>query len=201
MDAKLAAIIVHDIKNALGALEDELRQMVDAPERARAEHAHESCLSLQEKLVGFLTLYKASSQGLVAHIDALSPADFLAALLGDLRLNTRDIRVDIDAHAMPLIAFFDENLVGLALEAALQNALRFARTRIVIGCVQREAYLSFTIHDDGDGLGTQESIPSTGLGMDLCNAIAQAHYKGPLKGAALLRNHADGGALFELRLP
>jgi signal transduction histidine kinase len=200
MDSKLSAIIVHDIKNALAILEGELRQLTDVPDRARAGNAHTICLNLQDKLVGFLTLYKASSQGLVAQIDAVSPIDFLTMLISQLSIGKSGIALSLSATPMPVIAFFDEHLVTLALEAALRNAMRFASSRIEIGCFERDGFLVFSIQDDGPGVGAKEEIASTGLGMDLCNVIAAAHIKDENSGVAVLRNNA-GGALFELCLP
>jgi len=49
-----------------------------------------------------------------------------------------------------------------------------------------------TIRDDGPGIGTQEEKPSTGLGMELCQAIAAAHTKGEQRGSATLENHPGG---------
>jgi signal transduction histidine kinase len=202
MNPKLAAVIMHDIKNALGVLEGELLQMTSEPSRERAVSAHGNCAMLRERLVGFLTLYKASSQGLRAQIEAVSPQDFLRALLRD-RLSTRpEIGISINAHGMPVLGFFDENLVGLALEAALQNATRFARSSVEIGCFAEEGGgLVFTVRDDGPGLGAKEEKPSTGLGMELCLAIAQAHRKGDGHGSVSLQDHPEGGAVFVLHLP
>ena len=201
MDTKLAAIIVHDIKNAIAVLEGELRDMTTDPCRQRALQAHDTCLTLQEKLIGFLTLYKASSQGLTARIDAYCPEDFLNALLRQLPAVRPEVSVNVDTRDMPVVGFFDEILVGLALEAAMQNAMRFARSRIDVGCRPFDGGLVFTIHDDGAGVGAKEEAPSTGLGMDLCKAIAEAHGKLARKGSVLLSNHPEGGALFELRVP
>lgn len=201
MDAKLAAMIVHDLKNALGALEGELHGLTTELQHELALHAYQTCVSLREKLIGFLTLYKASSQGLSARIEAVSPEDFLRALLKHSTAGRPDLRILLDTTDMPALGFFDENLVGLALEAALQNATRFARSSIVVGCTNRSGTLVFTIRDDGPGLGTKEDTPSTGLGMELCEAIAKAHCKGEMRGTAVLANAPEGGAWFELRLP
>lgn len=201
MDPKLAAIIIHDIKNSLGVLEGELRRLSD--DVPRAQQAHVTCLALQEKLIAFLTLYKADSQGLRAQVEAVSPLDFLEALAREQAVSrSSEIALTVDESDMPVIGFFDEHLVALALEAALQNAGRFARTRIVLGCRKHpEGGVIFTVRDDGPGIGSQEKKPSTGLGMDLCNAIATAHNKETRHGEARLSNHPDGGALFELCLP
>ncbi|WP_343586637.1 HAMP domain-containing sensor histidine kinase [Herbaspirillum sp.] len=202
MDPKLAAIIIHDIKNSLGVLEGELRSLSD--DVPRVQQAHVTCLALQEKLIAFLTLYKADSQGLRAQVEAVSPLDFLEALLREQAVgrNGQGVEVKLDETDMPLIGFFDEHLVSLALEAALQNASRFACTRIELGCRKNPAGgLVFTVRDDGPGIGAQEKKQSTGLGMDLCNAIATAHNKENQQGEARLSSHPDGGALFELILP
>lgn len=203
MDARLAAIIVHDIKNEFALLEAELRDMAAAPEQERAMHAHGTCLALQEKLIGFLTLYKASSQGLAAHIDAHCPRDFLDALITRNHFHKPGVRLSLVQQDMPHVGFFDDNLVALALEAALQNAMRFARSVIEIDCRREQGGLLFSIRDDGAGIGAKEDAeaPSTGLGMNLCNVIAQAHAKSGKRGSAVLANHPEGGAVFELRLP
>ena len=201
MDPKLAAIIIHDIKNSLGVLEGELRRLSD--DVPRVQQAHVTCLALQEKLIAFLTLYKADSQGLRAQVEAVSPLDFLDAPVREHGVSrSNDIALQVEETDMPVIGFFDEHLVALALEAALQNASRFARSQIALGCRKHpEGGVIFTVRDDGPGIGTQEKKPSTGLGMDLCNAIATAHNKETRHGEARLSNHPDGGALFELCLP
>ena len=202
MDVKLAAVIVHDIKNALGVLEGELEEMTIEPTREQAVLAHETCSALREKLIGFLTLYKASTQGLKAQVETVNPEDFLNGLLRTRANARQELRFSLVTQDMPVLGFFDENLVGLALEAALQNATRFARTAVEIGCVlDEDGYLVFIIRDDGQGLGTKEDKPSTGLGMELCNAIAQAHHKNDRAGSVSLDNHPEGGAVFRMRLP
>ncbi|MGC8054831.1 hypothetical protein, partial [Salmonella enterica] len=82
-----------------------------------------------------LTLYKADSQGLRAQVEAVSPLDFLDALVREHGVSrSNDIALQVDETDMPVIGFFDEHLVALALEAALQNASRFARSQIALGC-------------------------------------------------------------------
>ncbi|HZW22817.1 sensor histidine kinase [Noviherbaspirillum sp.] len=202
MDTRLAAAVVHDIKNALGVLEGTLAALAQAPSREQAETAQGMCSTLRDRLIGFLTLYKASSQGLVARIDAMNPEDFLNAVVRDNPTGRPELTVAVDARDMPVLGFFDENLVGLALAAALQNAARFARSRVELRCSMDDSgTLAFTVRDDGPGLGAQEDKPSTGLGTALCAAIAQAHRKGERCGMVSLKDHPQGGALFTLRLP
>ena len=200
MNPQLAALIVHDLKNALGALEGELAQLSNEPDKTLAANAYANCVDLREKLVGFLTLYKASEQGLQPRIDNVNPDDFLRELMHNHVFTRPELEVTI-AGNLPDLAFFDENLVGLALNAALQNASRFAASRIEIGCTKVDDGVAFTVWDDGPGLHATEKKSSTGLGMALCTAIADAHQNGHRRGEAILGNAAQGGAIFTLRLP
>lgn len=201
LNPQLTAIIVHDLKNALGALESELADLAIDPDRDRAKRAHVTCVDLREKMIGFLTLYKASEQGLIARVEAVNPADFLQELIRHHLTTHSRLAISIGHENMPDIAFFDEHLVELALEAALQNAMRFASSRIEINCKKLDDDIVFTIQDDGPGLGIKEDKPSTGLGMALCTAIAAAHRNEIRQGSAELISPAHGGALFTLRLP
>lgn len=202
MNPELAAIIVHDLKNALGVLDGELHRMVAEPTRTQALQAQQTCAALRDKLIGFLTLYRANTQGLAPRIDAVSPEDFLPALVRRHAGDRPDVRLAVVAAAMPPLAFFDEHLVGLALEAALQNALRFARSTVDVDCRQdASGVLLFEIRDDGPGLGAEDAVPSTGIGMALCTAIAQAHRNGERSGSVSLENGSAQGAVFSLRLP
>lgn len=202
MDARLAAAVVHDIKNELGVLEGMLQALTLDPTREQAASAQEMCSTLRDRLIGFLTLYKASSQGLSASIDATNPEDFLNGLVRDYGAGRPDLHLQVNAKDMPILGFFDEHLAGLALGAALQNAARFARSSIEIGCTaEPDGALVFTVRDDGPGLGVKEEKPSTGLGMALCAAIAQAHRKDGRSGSVQLQDHPEGGAVFIMRLP
>lgn len=202
MDTRLAAVIVHDIKNALGVLEGRLQRLTVDPGPDEAVLAHESCVLLRERLVAFLTLYKASSLGLHPRIEALNPEDFLNALVRTRAASRPDLRITITTADAPVFGFFDEHLVGLALEAALQNASRFARSAIEIACAKEEGGgLRFAVRDDGPGLGTNEETPSTGLGMELCKVIAEAHCKDGRRGGVSLHDDPGGGAAFVLWLP
>jgi K+-sensing histidine kinase KdpD len=201
LNPQLAAIIVHDIKNALGALEGELAELSSQQDKALAANAHANCVRLREKLVGFLTLYKASEQGLTPRIESVNPKDFLHELVRNHVTDRTGVDIVIDSIDMPDVAFFDEHLVELALNAALHNATRFAQSRIELSCGKADHGVAFSIKDDGPGLGAKEHKPSTGLGMALSVAIADAHQNGMRRGEATLNNAAEGGALFILRLP
>ena len=197
MDEKLAAVVIHDMKNALGVLDGQLAALSQTNPEIAPSYA--LCASLRQKLIGFLPLYKG---GMTARVSDVCPEDFLREAKDLIILPENPPEIEVEAAPnTPVIWFFDERLIQLALEAAIQNALRFARNRICIKVRKEDGFLVFSVWDDGPGLGTAEDKPSTGLGTELCREIAAAHERDGLRGHVVLENAPQGGALFELWLP
>jgi signal transduction histidine kinase len=200
MNPQLAALAVHGLKNALGALEGQLVALEFrlSPEQARRARLH--CERLRRQMVAFLTLYRADEMR--AMVDDESPTDLLEALAAAAR-DSAQVAVDVcPCETAPPFWHYDARLVELALDAALHNACRYAKRRVVLDAAERDGYLVFTIDDDGPGLGATEGDAwSTGLGTELCKAVAQAHRNGVRVGRIELGNRPQGGARFELMLP
>jgi len=201
------ALIAHDLKNALGWLENDLARLCEAPTRAMAHEAHAHCVGLQRRFVHFLTLYGAAD-GLPTHCEDESPLDLIDLLVAHPLLPTQSPHLSLargDCATAPLFWYFDHRLVHMALEAALHNAARFARHRITLDAAVRDGQLVFGIDDDGPGLGCEDASPqsaqSTGLGTALCTAVAQAHRCGTRQGSVRLTPRPEGGTRFELWLP
>ena len=57
MSPDLAALVVHDLKNELGALEAALERSIDHPSVELAQQNHLQCADLRQRFVQFLTLY------------------------------------------------------------------------------------------------------------------------------------------------
>lgn len=191
-----AALVVHDLKNELGALEAGLAQLALRPEAAAADTAHRQCQRLRQRLVMYLTLYGGGE--LRAHCDDEAPAELITSLAA-----RHGARVQVhDANAPPFW-YYDRRLVAMALDAALHNALRYARSRVELGVRAEGGQLVFSVDDDGPGLNPANPANpanehSTGLGTALCDAVAKAH-----RGTVHLvnrENGSEGGARFELRL-
>lgn len=203
MAARPAALVVHDLKNELGALEAGLQQLALCPDPERAVTAHRQCRDLRQRLVSFLTVYGHDGE-LRARCEDESPAELMRALRARGVERTDHVEVSLrDMAELPAIWFYDRRLVLMALEAALHNALRFARDQVWIGARVESGCLVFVIDDDGPGLGAAETAASTatGLGSDLCRAVAAAHGATPRESGVRLFNGPEGGARFELWLP
>jgi signal transduction histidine kinase len=210
MNPQLAALAVHDLKNALGALEGELRALEADPTTDRARAARRHCTQLLQRFVAFLTLYRASDE-LRAQVADESPTDFLEGIVrhaehepGATAVLTRG-----DCAGAPPFWYLDHRLVRLAIDAALHNALRFARSAVVLDAAEVDGHLVISVEDDGPGLGGEGGALdaddgadwSTGLGTELCRAVARAHRNNGREGRVTLTNRPQGGARFELWLP
>lgn len=201
-----AALVVHDLKNELGALEAALQQLALQPLAGAAAAAHRQCQMLRQRLVMYLTAYGAEGE-LRAVRDDESPADLLASAAARHQPADAALQVLAEPGAQaPPFWYFDRRLIAMALDAALHNALRFARQRIVLGARVEDGHLVFSVDDDGPGLGPQPAVDAnandnaTGLGTTLCRAVAQAHGTTRADGGVRLFNRAEGGARFELWL-
>lgn len=203
MKGEVLALLVHDLKNQLGMLEAELGQLALQPSAQQAHHAHQHCAQLRQRLIAYLTLYALPDRPLSALAEDESPRSFLARLL---RMASRPDGAPLrlgDCAGAPAFWYFDPRLVLLAMEAALHNAWRFARSDVVLNAGQRDGFLVLSVEDDGPGLGAWDcaAVSSTGLGTELCAAVAQAHHQSGFYGRVTLNTITGGGTRFEIWLP
>lgn len=220
MHANLSALVVHDIKNSLALLEIDLEQLnhhPDVPPEGRK--AYQRCMELKNRLINFLTLYKHDQGGLRPNLREVELTEFLEDMAGSSlsaamsARHGRSIAVRVDRKKVGIApdvklkgsAWFDEYLVDMALESALNNAVRYAQSGVDIWFEQRADSVTFFVLDDGPGVTLVEEVEqrapldhasSTGLGLALCKAVAAAHGAG----SVLLTNAPDRGALFMLEL-
>ncbi len=218
MQEKLSALVIHDIKNSLALLEADLEQLnhrADAPDEARK--AYQRCIELKNRLIGFLTLYKHEHAGLKPNISEVELFEFLedlvagsqSAIMGSRHGHAIEVCVDdLGIRIAPEVrrkgvALLDAYLVDLALESALNNAVRYAASKVDIWFEQDADRLTFFVLDDGPGptrtgSAAQEASPgkpaSTGLGLSLCKAVTEAHGGG----SVALADAPGGGALFTM---
>jgi signal transduction histidine kinase len=171
------------------------------PSTDGAAAARRHCEQLRRDLVAFLTLYRGES--LRAAVEDESPRSLLQSLVDAAQRGGN--RLDIVLGGLedaPPYWFFDPRLTKLALDAALNNACRYARERVWLDAELQDDELVFVIEDDGPGPACGAPGEwSTGLGTELCRAVARAHHNGGRVGSVELLQRRGGGARFELRLP
>lgn len=202
------ALIAHDLKNALGGLEDELSRLIDEPSPVMAQRAHLHCSELRRQFIQFLTLYGARTEGLTPLCEDESPQALLEALQrvwnAKLRMDEQAVSVQLASPLQaPAFWYFDHRLVRLALDAAIHNAVRFAKSRVTLDVLERDGWLVWRVLDDGAGLGSDDPAAdqATGLGTALSEAVATAHRSGERSGHIDLRSTEGQGTEFSMALP
>lgn len=216
------ASTVHDMKNALGSLIQAHGQWVkQLPEACRGtpdqgvidyEFAH-----LNGMLVQLLGLYKLGVNQLPMRPDYHELDDFIEAQLAFHQevLVSRGITARYAVNDFGLPGFFDRELVGSVVSNVVINAIRFARSEVLITAGQVGEQLVISINDDGPGfplrmieeqtdyvLGINQNSGSTGLGLYFAANIARQHQRKGVHGHIEIANGGElRGGLFSIYLP
>lgn len=213
-NATFQAALIHELKNHLGLLGMTLEQLQPTGE---VEHdttldaARLLCQSVTDRLHQALWLFRSNQGPLVLNVDAYSPHDLVQTLAARARALARDhfsIKIDLCPDLQP-IAFFDRDLVEMAMINAVQNSLAYAKTRIELFARSRDGWLELGVRDDSEGYPTEiiQNLANdnpyvargTGLGLQFSKLIAQLHEnQGRLGDLSLGNAH---GSVFTLRLP
>lgn len=200
----LYAAVVHDVKNQLAELS--LRLGV----RSDAQQEMVLAMNAARRLSEMLLMYRQANDQLEINTDSVNPADFLAILVAEYRELFPKLVIEINSENAPAFAFFDDELLRMALGNAVHNACRAAHSKVQLAAYEQDKMLVFEVSDDGPGYpgilllsgGAKPSAVSghgTGLGLYLARKIAELHHLQGRHGYVELSN--AGGAVFRMFLP
>lgn len=208
------AVLIHELKNNLGVLSMTLERIPLTGETghdASVDSARLLCRNVIDRLHQALLIYKAANHQLHPVLDACSPHDLVREFAASAQtLAHGRLRIEATiAEDLPLLWFFDRNLIEMALINAIHNALAHARSTIRIEAGLDAGRLALCVSDDSPGYpehilesvanGDPYSATGTGLGLQFARLIAQSHDNGGRRGELQLGNAS--GALFCLLLP
>lgn len=191
---------IHDAKNQLFQAEVQLVE-------AEARHG----IDLGEPRYAIEAAARRLSQTLVAYqlVRHEAPLAIQPTVVGDLcdevvlgqRPHLARLQLVLEVDCLVLDAWpLDRDLVTDILNNALQNAGRYARSRIRLSATEADGGLAIRIEDDGPGFASLP--PAAGTGLKLAAALAELHCRHDHHGRLQLANGgALGGARFELWLP
>jgi signal transduction histidine kinase len=220
-----------ELGNTLDALLDRVAAALREEQRLTSELAHELRTPLTA-IRGEAELGLLGSPGDLHHQHVVELVDRLSATIttllavarnqggGHRRCDLREVvesvldalphpglTVDVDLDRGRVVAAVSAELAERALAPVLENAIRYARTRVTVSAVATGADVRVTVADDGPGV-PDESADSVfdagargrdsggaGLGLALARRIATA-----AGGEVALVNNASP-TLFEVRLP
>jgi len=196
----------HELRTPLAALVGRLEQALeqDPPARRPLERAREASIDLWRLVERLLLLARAERMG------AKEPVDFGAVVLEALEeVETRGKALELDLPHAPCPLKGDPILLKAAVRNLLDNAFKFARSRVRVGLRCQKGIL-LEVADDGPGVppGEEERIfeafhqaspahrsQGSGLGLALVRRVAELH-----GGRAVYKRRGEG-ALFLLELP
>jgi signal transduction histidine kinase len=141
------------------------------------------------------------------------PAELLERVAKQNREMRRDELIVPVLSGVPETCIADGNLLGIALDALIDNARRYgpADQSIEIRAFREDGWITFAVLDRGPGIPPEEAahvfekyyrgvssamVPGTGIGLHLVKAIAELH-----GGRVSYRRRQGGGASFFVTIP
>lgn len=199
----MSSVMAHELRNPLASLKGHAQLLVEDLEPGKAKTKAERVVADAERLEALTTsLLDFVRDG---------PIDLRATKaeeLVDLALEHLDrTRVTVQAADAPPSFEADAPRLARALGNLVQNALQASDGNVELTIAREAENVLFTVRDHGPGLpsGTEMQIfepfvttrvRGTGLGLPVARRIAEQH-----RGTLVGRNHPEGGAVFELRIP
>ncbi|NQZ04191.1 sensor histidine kinase KdpD [Idiomarina sp.] len=216
----LLAVSVHDMKNSLGLLvqqlEDAASKVPDTETQGELAHMHYEAQRINTNLVQLLALYRQQDS-----LQIESEKTYLDEVVEELVMNNRfyseSRSITLTADIADDIFFVgDRALITQVLNDVFINAMRYTADKLIIKAKRvADRGCSITIEDNGPGypdslLALNDLQPRyldmegsrTGLGLYFARLIAEAHkYKGQHGYIKLENSSSLGGSRFTLYLP
>jgi K+-sensing histidine kinase KdpD len=183
----ILASSIHESKNAVGNLMYQLQTLkseFDGPieQVEKINNIEEGLKQLNDEWVEYLYLFKLASDGYDLQTDTLQVSEFLddQVFVLSQSATARHLILSYECDES-LLANFDERLLTSVISTGVYNALRFAKSKILLKAEVVDNYLVFQIEDDGPGFSDTNNEEenfldsSTGLGLYFTELSAQAH--------------------------
>ncbi|MBF0257035.1 MAG: HAMP domain-containing histidine kinase [Gammaproteobacteria bacterium] len=217
----ILASSIHDIKNSLGIISNSLDELLNDPSNQISDLKQASLLQNEvqrasNNMIQLLTLYKMGVEQMVVSVQEISLDDLLSEVVVENQTTASALGIQIEYQCDPYLrGFFDEDLVRGVLNSTIGNALRYAKSQILLSASEADGYLLIRIEDDGlgypqamlDALSQSNQAESfshgrTQLGLYFADQVARLHTAGDRQGSIQLTNQRSlSGSCFELRLP
>lgn len=204
-----AGDLAHGLKTPLAVLAHEAAQATAAGQGELAGAIEQQIDRMRRQIDRHLALARSAAAGTAAaaRTPAIASAEALARTL--LRLHAgRGLRIDLDVDAAHAFRGQREDLDEM-LGNLLDNACKWARSRIALVSAVEAGQLILRVDDDGPGLAASmresatergvradETAPGSGLGLAIVRELAELY-----GGGVSLAVSPLGGLRAELRLP
>jgi len=204
-----AGDLAHALKTPLAVLAHEAEVADGAGQGELAAVMRQQIERMRRQMDYHLAHARAAASGAApgAHCSVLASAEGLARTL--LRLHAdRGLSIEVEADAAHVVRVEREDLDEM-VGNLLDNACKWARSRIVIASASSGPAIVITVDDDGPGLETSmreavlqrgvradEAAPGSGLGLAIVRDLAELY-----GGSIALGPSPSGGLRARLQLP
>jgi signal transduction histidine kinase len=204
-----AGDLAHALKTPLAVLAHEAEVADGAGQGELAAVMRQQIERMRRQMDYHLAHARAAASGATpgTHCSVLASTEGLARTL--LRLHAdRGLAIDVEVDSAHVVRVEREDLDEM-LGNLLDNACKWARSRIVIAAVPTGATIVLTVDDDGPGLEASmqeavlqrgvradEAAPGSGLGLAIVRDLAELY-----GGSIALSRSPQGGLRARLQLP
>jgi len=215
---------VHDMKNSVGVITAYLEELLShlpagGEDGALMQQTLHEAQRVNGNLVQLMAIYKIERGLYPFNPEETDFAELAAEALARVQplARIRGMQLETDIPADLPGWYCDRELILSVVTQAIFNALRYTRSRVVVGASVTEEGLAVRVDDDGAGFpafmlrqdyllqGIDTQTGSTGLGLYFALQVAQLHRHGAKVGSTRIENlvHRDdiGGGRFILTLP
>jgi signal transduction histidine kinase len=216
---ELTSAVSHELRTPVARMRfslDMLDESHSAKDRSRYVENMNLDMDELDLLLNELLSYARLDQGDSSlKLQALSLSKWMGSAVDSLRGLTGDITLEWEGNGLAKseLADFDPVLMSRLLSNLVQNAARYANTRVLITLSETELEHQICVDDDGSGIpeidrerlfeafATRDNSRSKqsegfGLGLAIVKRIADAH-----QGTATIHDSPLGGAQFCVRWP
>jgi signal transduction histidine kinase len=204
-----AGDLAHGLKTPLAVLANEAALLTRTGDGELAQTIAQQVALMQRQVEYHLAHARAAAAGEAAHASCSISASAEALRRALLRLHAeRGLRIDVEIDAALEFHGRREDLDEM-LGNLLDNACKWARSRVVVAAARDGARLTITVDDDGPGIDpalgdrvlqrgvrADEAAPGSGLGLAIVRDIAELY-----GGGVALATSPLGGTRAELTLP
>ncbi len=204
-----AANLAHGLKTPLAVLADEARRLLARGDAEGASVLAQQSERMQRQIDFQLARARAAaSAGLPGVITPVGPT-LVAIVTAMQRLYAERSLTITDATEKKLVAAVDPNDLNEMVANLVDNACKWARSRVSITARRSTEQVRIIIVDDGSGIPPDalsrafspgerldEATPGSGLGLAIVRDLAMLY-----GGSVELTNNKDGGLEAELRIP
>jgi len=208
---------IHDMKNSLALLLGKLDQISEESNNSQAmsELKYEGS-RVKANLIHLLSIYRIDKKQYFVNIDDHSVFELFYEQQANQEkvLAEKNIELNIECE-QDLNWFFDRELLDGVIANLINNAYRYAESKVTLSAAMEQKILKLSVMDDGPGYpekmlqnfspansSINYSNGSTGLGLYFASLIASLHTNKSKTGQIVLSNNGiNGGGCFTLYLP